>query len=50
MIENRKSENQISSQTEVMADVDTSKDVAGEFKVSIRKLEMPVLPRGVLAE
>jgi hypothetical protein len=25
-------------------------DVQGEFKISVRKLEMPVRPRGVLAE
>jgi hypothetical protein len=30
---------------------ETSKDVGdGEFKVTVRKLEMPVRPRGVLAE
>jgi hypothetical protein len=29
---------------------DTSKQDGGEFKIEIRRLEVPVRPRGVLAE
>jgi hypothetical protein len=44
---NESTENPAKDQT---TDGDETKTDAGEFKLTVRKLELPVRPRGVLAE
>ncbi len=44
-----KAGDEIEEQTEETKDAAAADD-AGEFKVTVRKLEMPVRPRGVLAD
>jgi hypothetical protein len=44
---NEATENPANDQT---TDGDETKTDAGEFKLTVRKLELPVRPRGVLAE
>jgi hypothetical protein len=47
---NPQNANEVEQSTE--EPTETSKEVSneGEFKITVRKLEMPVRPRGVLAE
>jgi len=48
---NDKENNQVDKTTEDLADNQQDNGAGdGEFKVTVRKLEMPVRPRGVLAE
>ena len=42
--------NQVEKQSEETEDRPEAAGTDGEFKVTVRKLEMPVRPRGVLAE
>jgi hypothetical protein len=42
--------NKVEKQSDETEDRPENKAGEGEFKVTVRKLEMPVRPRGVLAE
>ena len=43
-------QNDVEKTTQTSDDNQINADVHDEFRISVRKLEMPVRPRGVLAE
>ena len=43
-------ENESGDVTHVTDNNEENRDIQGEFKITVRKLKIPVRPRGVLAE